>query len=221
MEAAPMSEHVRRGPDSLVPGRLHAGFLSILPRIECHGHVYFRFLKCPDRREDAVAEMVALAWLWFLRLAARGRDATRFGSALATFAARAVRAGRKLGGKDRAGDVLSPAAQVRHGFAVGSLPTYSSLSGNPLEEALTDNAKSPIPEQVHFRVDWPCWLATRTDRDRRIVTDLMVGERTSTVAARHGLTSGRVSQLRTEFHQDWLAFLGEDGPADRPRVGLA
>jgi hypothetical protein len=216
-----VSEPVRRGPDSLAPGRLHAGFLSILPRIESHGKVYFRHLKCPDRREDAVAEMVALSWLWFRRLAARGRDATCFASALANFAARAVRAGRKVGGKDRAGDVLSPAARARHGFAVGSLPTHSTLSGNPLEEALTDNAKSPIPEQVHFRIDWPCWLATRTDRDRRIVTDLMVGERTGDVAARHGLTSGRVSQLRTEFHQDWLAFLGEEDSTGQPRVGLA
>jgi hypothetical protein len=208
-------------PDPVSARRLHAGFLAIVPRIEAHGHVYFRYVRRPDRREDAVAEMVALSWLWFVRLAAKGKDATHFASALATFAARAVRAGRRLAGKDRAGDVLSSVAQSRCGFAVGSLPGHSTLAGNPLDEALTDNTKSPVPEQVAFRLDWPCWLATRTDRDRRIVADLMLGERTGDVAARHGLTAGRVSQLRTEFHHDWLAFLGEERPMEQPRVGLA
>jgi hypothetical protein len=216
-----MSAPVSRTLDPLATGQMHAGFLSILPRIELHGHVYFRYLKCPDRREDAVAEMIALSWLWFVRLAGKGKDATRFPSALASYAARAVRAGRKVAGKDRAGDVLSPVAQSGCGFAVGTLPDHSTLSGNPLEEALTDNTKSPIPEQVHFRIDWPCWLATRTDRDRRIVADLMLGERTSGVAARHGLTPGRVSQLRVQFRDDWLAFLGEEGIVGQPRVGLA
>jgi hypothetical protein len=215
-----MSASVSRCPDPVSAPQLHAGFLSILARIEAHGRVYFRYLKCHDRREDAIAEMVALSWLWFLRLAGKGKDATAFASALASYAARAVRAGRKLGGKDRAGDVLSPVAQVQHGFAVGSLPDHSSLSGNPLEEALTDNAKSPIPEQVAFRLDWPAWLATRSDRDRRIVADLMLGERTSAVAARHGLTAGRISQLRSQFHDDWMRFLGEED-SWQPRVGLA
>jgi hypothetical protein len=190
---------------------LHAAFLSVVPRIEAHGRVYFRHLKCPDRREDAVAEMVALSWLWFLRLAGKGKDATRFPAALATYSARAVRAGRKLAGKDRAGDVLSPMAQSRCGFTVRSLPCHSTLSGNPLEEALTDNTRSPVPDQVSFRIDWPCWLATHGDRDRRIINALMVGERTGDVASRHGLTAGRISQLRARFREDWLSFTGQVG----------
>jgi hypothetical protein len=216
-----VSTPVRRSPNPVSVQHLHAGFLAIVPRIEAHGKVYFRHLKCPDRREDAIAEMVALSWLWFVRLAAKGKDATRFPSALATFAARAVRAGRKVAGKDPAGDVLSSAAQARCGFAVKSLPDHSTLAGNPLEEALTDNTRSPVPEQVAFRLDWPCWLSTRTDRDRRIVADLILGERTGDVAARYGLTAGRISQLRVQFRDDWLAFLGEDEAMEQPRVGLA
>lgn len=35
-------------------------FQSILPRIERHATIYFRNLKCPAKKDDAIAEMVAL-----------------------------------------------------------------------------------------------------------------------------------------------------------------
>ena len=89
-----------------------------MPRIERHGRVYFRGLKDADKLEEAIAEMVALSWKWFLRLVERGRDPARFPSAIAAFAARAVRSGRRLCGQERAGDVLSPLARRRRGFAV-------------------------------------------------------------------------------------------------------
>ena len=89
---------------------LQLAFLAILPRIERHGRVYFRHVKCPDRKADAIGEMVALAWRWFLRLAERGKDATRFPSVLATFAARAVYNGRRLAGMCKTKDALSPVA---------------------------------------------------------------------------------------------------------------
>ena len=67
---------------------LHSRFLSILSRIELHGRVYFRHVKCPAHKADVISEMIALSWLWFVRLAHQGKDATQFPSALATFALR-------------------------------------------------------------------------------------------------------------------------------------
>ena len=49
---------------------LHQGFLAILPRVELHARVFFRHLKCPHRKEDAVQEVVAISWKWFLRATA-------------------------------------------------------------------------------------------------------------------------------------------------------
>jgi hypothetical protein len=37
---------------------------------------------------------------------------------------------------------------------------------------------------------------------------LMTGERTSDVSTKFGLTQGRVSQRRRDFHQDWERFCG-------------
>ena len=188
---------------------LHQGFLSILPRVEVHARVCFRHVRCADRRADAVAEAVAIAWAWYRRLAHRGKDARQFPSALASLAARHVRSGRRLCGQERAQDVLSPLAQARRSFGVRPLPDFSTLNGNPLDEALHENTRSPVPEQVCFRIDFPCWLTSLSDRDQRVVEDLMLGERTLDVARKHGLSPGRVSQLRREFMLAWLAFCGE------------
>jgi hypothetical protein len=57
---------------------LHHAFLAILPAIERHGRVYFRHLRCLHRLEEALAEMTALAWRWFLRLVQQGKDPADF-----------------------------------------------------------------------------------------------------------------------------------------------
>ncbi len=195
----------------LVPEDLHARFLLVLPRIERHGRVYFRHLRCPHRKEDAVQEMVALCWKWFVRLAERGKDPTRFPSALATFAARAVRSGRRLCGQEKPKDALSPLAQALKGFAVAALPDRDALSPNPLSEALADNTRSPVDEQACFRIDFPAWLRTLPRRDRRLVEGMALGHRTADLARRFRLSAGRVSQMRREFKRGWDRFTGSGG----------
>jgi hypothetical protein len=187
----------------------HAAFLAIVPRIERHGRVYFRHLKSAVQKEDAIAEMVALSWKWCLRLTERGKDVSRFPSTLASFAARAVRSGRRVCGQEKAKDVLSPLAQRRHGFAVGKLPDHETLSENPLCDALAENTVTPVDEQVCFRLDFPAWLTTLADRDRGIALDLMAGERTQDVSQKYGRSAGRISQMRGQFCEDWRRF--QDG----------
>ena len=100
-------------------------------------------------------------------------------------------------------------AQQRHGFCVGKLPDFSTLDSNPLQEALIDNTRSPVPEQVMFRLDFPSWLTTRTERDRRIINDMAMGQRTLDLSRKYGISPGRVSQIRREFHDDWQRFCDE------------
>jgi hypothetical protein len=188
---------------------LQLAFLSIVPRIERHGRVYFRYVKCPDRKVDAIREMVDLCWKWFRRLAEQGKDATCFPSVLATFAARAVHSGRRLAGACKAKDALSPVAQRRHGFQVGRLPDFSTLNGNPLFDALHDNTRSPVADQVAFRLDFPAWLASLGSRNRSIAQDMAQGHRTGELAQKYGLSPARVSQLRREFFLGWQKFCGE------------
>jgi hypothetical protein len=212
-----------RLPDTPCPSphALQAAFLAaVLPKVVAHGRVYFRHLRA-ERQEEAVAEMVALAWKWHRRLAERGKDSTRFPTALATFAARAVRSGRKLAGMDRARDVLSPQARQRHGFAVGKLPDCGTLDGSPLDEALHDNTRSLPDQQAAFRIDFPRWLATLGSRDRRIALDLALGFRTQELAGAYRLSAPRISQLRRQLHRSWQQFQGEFPAPARPAGGGA
>jgi hypothetical protein len=167
---------------------LQTRFLAILPRIRTHALVYFRHVKCQVKKEEAVAEVIALAWKWFVRLVQRGKDATEFVSTLATYAARAVQNGRRLCGQLKAKDVMNEHAQQRHGFRVEQLPLstrtcHEELNGitgqrvlDAYEERLHDNTRTPPDEQAAFRIDFPAWLTTRTERDRRIINDMAVGE---------------------------------------------
>ena len=86
---------------------LHARFLTMLPRIETHAKIYFRDVRCSAKRADWIAETIALAWKWFLRLEERGKDAAQFVSALASLAAKAVRSGRRVAGMEWAKDLMN------------------------------------------------------------------------------------------------------------------
>jgi hypothetical protein len=185
-------------------------FLAILPRINRHARIYFRHLKCPEAKDDASAETVAFAWLWFVRLLQQGKHPERFVSAIAAYAARTVRSGRRLCGQEKARDVLSARAQQRCPLSVSPIPDASSLEGNVFDEALHDNTMTPVPDQVSFRLDFPAWLVTLSTRDRKLIRALMSGETTTELACRSGLSAARISQLRREYLNDWRSFCGEE-----------
>ena len=115
----------------LDPASLQSRFMVILPRIQLHDQINFRRVKCQCQKEELVAETVALAWKWFVALTKKGKDAGQFVGALATYAARATKCGRRLCGKEKAKDVLSPRAQQGHGFTVSSLPLANAHLAAP------------------------------------------------------------------------------------------
>jgi hypothetical protein len=204
------------------PEALQAHFLAILPRIEEHAQIRFGFLRCPGRRDDAVAEVVALCWRWFLGLVAQGKDVNQFVSVLADYAVRHVRSGRNLCGQERAKDVMSARAQRNKGFRVEPLNgstrrCLEDLLGDPhaqeqidaFEERLRDNTVSPVSDQAAFRIDYPEWLAQLGVRNRGLAQYMAKEYGTFELAERHKVSAGRISQLRRELHQDWRRFHGE------------
>ena len=97
-----------------------AGYLALLPDIRRHLRFAFRQLPI-ESREEAMQEALALALVAYLRLHALGKTDVAYATPLANYAARQVRAGRRMACPLNACDVLSPYAQRQQGFAVDRL----------------------------------------------------------------------------------------------------
>ncbi|MGE3806780.1 MAG: hypothetical protein AB7K24_19095 [Gemmataceae bacterium] len=189
--------------------KCQTAFLMILPSIEATAERHFRFLRDASTRADAVADVVAVCWSWFARLWSKGRDARRFPASLAYMAVRHVKCGRRVSGSESTKDVLSYVARRRRGFQLERLEQHGNYDDPVWQEALRDNTRSPVPEQASFRIDFPSWLKSLAQRQRRIVRSMVKGEGTLALARRFGLSPGRVSQLRREFLVNWRRFHGE------------
>jgi hypothetical protein len=173
-------------------------FLAMLPEIESRLRREFRDLPA-DSREEAVREGVAHCLFAFVRLHERGgaHRATPF--TLVYYSSRHVRRGRPAAGRMNSNDPLSRYAQLGRGIRV-------EPQGTEWIAALVEDKRAPVPEQVAARMDVGAWFATLSKRSKEIAKDLAVGCSTSEVAEKHGLTLGRISQLRRVFEESWAAF---------------
>jgi hypothetical protein len=206
---------------------LHAQFVKIvLPRVESHAALVFRSRKAEDKAE-LLADAVALAWKWTVRLVNRGKNPWKFPTAIATLVCRAVSCGRRVTRMDSAKDVLSRRAQRRHGFRVERLPaTRTSHDGrfgvvggqrtqDEWEEALHDNVKTPVPEQANFRLSYPRFMGSQADRNRRIAEFLAVGNSGKVAARTFGISPARITGIRQQLCRDWHAMHDEVAPFER------
>jgi DNA-directed RNA polymerase specialized sigma24 family protein len=183
-------------------------FLALLPVIVNYVRPAFRELG-PEAKAEAVQEAVANALVAYARLVEQGRESLAFATILAKFAVSQVRAGRQVGGRLNAQDISSQYCQQRKRIRLGRLDRFDPIEGI-WQETIVEDHRTPILDQVCFRIDFPAWLDSLPPRDRKIAQSLAEGLSTTEVARRFGLTMGRVSQLRREFEKSWLAFQGEE-----------
>jgi hypothetical protein len=176
-------------------------FLAMLPVITRSASLAFRALDA-EAREDAMAEVMANAYVAFARLAELDKTELAFPTVLALYAIRQYWDGRRVGTKANCHDVYAQPASVPREY-------LGTPQDQGWKEPLIDNRRSPVRDQAAFRIDFPRWLQTLPERDRDIVLRLCQGERPVEVARRYHITRGRVSQLRRELHDGWLRFHGE------------
>ena len=106
-------------------------------------------------------------------------------------------------GQQKTKDVMSPVRQKMKGFRVESLPVsfrtshenlYASVHGqrehDAFEERLQHNTITPPPDQAAFRIDFPEWMKTWSERDKRIIQDMILGDRTFDLSRKYGVQSG-------------------------------
>jgi hypothetical protein len=154
----------------------HHQFLEMLPVIRKYADNAFQRLGT-EGREDAVHEVIANALVAFVRLVQLGKADLAYPTVLARYGAAQVREGRRVGNRRRVSEVLAEYAQRKKGFVVESLDCFHKDSGQWLE-AIVEDPRTPVPDQVAFRIDFPAWLNSQTKRNRRIVEALAIGDTT-------------------------------------------
>ena len=179
----------------------------------------FRYLR-GDRREEAIQEALANAFVAFARLVDLGRMQFAFPSALARFAVAQVREGRRVGGSLNIGDVSSEYSQQRKHLQEQRLDLFNRHTAQWCE-VIVEDYQTPIPDQVCFRIDFPEWLSRLPNRDRRVAEALANGDSTGEIARRFRISAGRVSQLRRELHASWERFHAEDAAEPDAPIGAA
>jgi DNA-directed RNA polymerase specialized sigma24 family protein len=184
-----------------------AAFLAMLPVIQRHVQIAFRHLPA-EAKEEAIQESLANTCVAFARLFQQGRSQRAFPIALARFAVAQVRDGRTVGSSQNVREVLSRYAQRKKGFSVQRLDQYDREE-QQWTEAVVEDTRTPVFDQVWFRIDFPAWLARLSPRNRRITKLLAAGYSTGEVATEFDISPSRVSQLRRQLHDSWVDFHGD------------
>jgi hypothetical protein len=182
-----------------------SNFVTMLPEIEQKLRLAFCRLD-PEAREDAIEEGVVHSLLAHVRLHEQGRAEVATPSSLAWYSSRQVKRGRPAAGRMSGTDPLSRYAQIGNGIQTERQPSSWI-------DALVEDKRAPVPDLVAAKMDVGAWFATLTKRMKEIAKDLAFGCSTSEVAKKHGVTSGRISQLRRTLEASWFKFQQEVTPA--------
>jgi hypothetical protein len=185
----------------------HDAFEKMLPAIIRNAQFAFRSVPA-EPREEAVAEVVALCWTAFSRLAERNKQHVASPTALARFAVAQYRDGRRATGRQSPRDVMSTTAQQRKRFGIERLERFDGDECRWKEVIIEDRRAGPA-ETAACRLDFAAWLKLLPRRRRKIALVLANGETTSAAAKKFGVTPARVSQLRLWLKENWEAFQGQ------------
>ena len=129
----------------------HQQFLAMLPKITRVARQTFSDLDA-EAKAEAVAEVVAHAYVMFVGLVERGREALAYPSVLALFGVRRVRVGRQAATPMNCKDVSSTYCQFQKGISIRRLDRY-----DPTEEAwkevLVEDKHAGPAEIASARID--------------------------------------------------------------------
>jgi hypothetical protein len=174
-------------------------FLAMMPELE--GVLRYWCRDTGDEESaERIAEGLALCWQSWLRQCERNRSPWRYPTAVATYAGRRVRAGRRLTGRHRAAEPWNG----RYGAGEGR---FARVALESVDESMLLAPPGADPaELVRSRLDYRHWLRTLTSAQKRAALILATGESTHATAKRLGVTEGAVSQMRRTLMATWLAM---------------
>lgn len=185
-------------------------FQEILPQIRRCAEFAFRTMKA-EEQEEAVQDVVVQSFFAFSRLVRQGRMEEVFPTVLVRFAVRRYRTGRRASGPVSQRDLSLD--NIRKTDRRGRRDSTKPRRCGRWREMLVEDRRTPIPDQVSFRVDFPAWLSRLSPHQRRVAEMFAAGDRLADVARGLDVSKPRVSQIRQKLHDAWQEFQQEMRPA--------
>ena len=137
-----------------------------------------------------------------------GKEELAFPSALARFAIGRARHGRQLGSRMNIRDISSDYTKRQKSICLERLDQFDESDGQWMEVLVEDRTAGPA-DTAASRIDFAAWLASMPSLRRKIAKFLATGGSRLDTARRFAVSPERISQLRREFLDSWLAFHGE------------
>ena len=187
--------------------RSHDMFAELLPSMRAQARFAFRNLASHER-EEAIQEVLALAFVMLANLVRAERKQFAYATPLVQFAIRQYRAGRRVGVPLNINDVTCEHAQRVRGFKLKSLDRCEAATGEWREILVEDKHVGPA-ETAAARIDLTTWYRSLPVRNRKLAKVLATGETTGAVAKKFKVSAGRISQVRRELEQSWVAYQAE------------
>lgn len=205
MSALPVRLHIPMQPPPASNGAANAWLLRHNAELASRATAVFSHLE-PERRSEAVAEVIAKAVAWVNSAARRGRLHRLTPYWLVVYASRQYRQGRRFAG-DNCRCVMSEAARIKHGVRVESLDDDHDTEGSRprrLRESLKDrDAENPF-EVARRAIDYPAIFALESVSDKAIATfEFLIQTKSEgrfvDLAMELRVTGGRITQLKAEL----------------------
>lgn len=184
-------------------------FLGLLPRIVRSIRFGTRGLpRC--ERQEACQELTVQAFVGFLQLCRRNLSERGFATTLVRYALMRYRSGRRIGQSARSIRPMDDSRGRDHEIPLDSRERVVRRrpSSEPWLESLQPDRRTPVADQVCFRMDFDSWYASLLPDKQSVIDQLSIGCRPSEVAENLKISRARISQIRQELQKDWEQFVG-------------
>jgi hypothetical protein len=169
----------------------------------------------PWQREDALAEILGLAWVEFTRMIRRGRDPLAAPHWLARMVFESYAQGCRVTGDESGRDVMSDRVRWSGRTNCRSLSAPGVEGSVAVDGYLHAGCRSPIPKRVALRLDYNAWQRTLKPRYQVALDSYAEGYSTREVASRVSMRMDSLNKIRASLAAEWQRYNAE--PAQRPR----
>lgn len=164
------------------------------------------WLRCRADIEDAIADVLALAWRKWQRRIAAGGDPRNWAVKIGACALADVMRGKAAQGSCAKSELLSQYNQCHRGYHVATYDHRAGRSDRQFCNALLTGRQDNPGAVARAAVDWEDWIASLCTADKQLVREMMQGDTNTQLAARRGFDRKWATRKRRQLAAQWADY---------------